>query len=74
MNRQELKAQVMRRLFVGKTVGDQFKGDVVAVMDDLLKHYAERDRLAAERGQAPFNFDAKAVTWLERAVRMKVKL
>ena len=74
MNRQELRSQAMRRLSIGKTYSDQTKGLIAAAMDTILKPYEERDQKAADRKQAPYNFNAQAVTWLERAVRQRVKL
>lgn len=74
MNRQELRTQAMRRLSVGRTLSDLEKTRIAATMDDILAPYVERDQKATEQKQAPYNFEAKAVVWLERAVRVRLQL
>lgn len=74
VTRQELKSQVLRRLFVGKKPSEQQRATVSEAIDQVLAPYEERDRKAIERNQAPYNFDGKAVASVERAVRMRTKI
>jgi hypothetical protein len=74
MNMQELRSQVMRRLAVGRNLGDLQKYEITEVMDILLADFSERDRKAIERKQAPYIFDQRGILWLEREVRAKLKL
>jgi hypothetical protein len=74
LNQDELKAQVLRRLFVGRKVSDEFKSLIVSEMDAILKPYTDRDQKAAERGQAPYRFPPDAVFWLERVTRQRARI
>ena len=74
MNSQELRAQVMRRLSIGKTFSDLTKLEIANAMDEYLAPFTDRDRKASERKQQPYNFDQKSILWLERLVRRKLKL
>lgn len=76
MNQQELRAQVLRRLKVGRTLTEGQQQAIAEAMTETLVPYTNRDEKGAkmEPPLQPYNFDGSGVLWLEREVRRRLKL